>query len=126
MNITKITIGRLYNLGSYEHIRYEVTVEIPEGADVSKTLIHLETALNTLAVRPPEVWSVRHARESLSKPVSEQTEHDLSNAAAHREIVRRAEEWKMKQDYARKMLGDFALSSEFTDHKDNWDQEDAA
>lgn len=32
MNVTKITIGRLFNLGSYEHVRYELTVEIREEA----------------------------------------------------------------------------------------------
>lgn len=33
MNITKITIGRLFNLGNYEHVRYEITVDV--GADES-------------------------------------------------------------------------------------------
>ena len=31
MKITKITVGRLHNLGNYEHVRYELTVEVPEG-----------------------------------------------------------------------------------------------
>jgi hypothetical protein len=33
MNITKITTSRLYNLGNYEHVRYEITVDV--GADES-------------------------------------------------------------------------------------------
>jgi hypothetical protein len=39
MNITKITIGRLYNLGSYEHVRYELTAEVPQGESPATAII---------------------------------------------------------------------------------------
>lgn len=121
--VSRISIGRLCNLGNYEHIRYEVTVEIPEGADVTKTLITIETALNTLAVRPPDGWAYRHAVETLAKPRGEWTSIDLQNEASHRVNVKRMEDWKAKQEYARALLGDFSLSSEFTDHKEKWEED---
>jgi len=46
--ISKVTVGRLFNLGSYEHIRYELTVEIPEGASASETIIAIERLYHAL------------------------------------------------------------------------------
>jgi len=48
MPITKITIGRLFNLGSYEHVRYELTAEIPAGESAEKTITGLEKILEGL------------------------------------------------------------------------------
>ena len=53
MNITKITIGRLYNLGSYEHIRYELTCEIPSGESPATALIGLEKLIGALNPKLP-------------------------------------------------------------------------
>ena len=49
MNITKITIGRLYNLGSYEHVRYELTAEVPEGESAAEAVTGMEKILAGLA-----------------------------------------------------------------------------
>lgn len=119
--VTRLSIGRLCNLGNYEHIRYEVTVDIPEGADVAKTLVHIETALNTMAVRPPDGWQLSSAKHALAKPVEALAPHERDQLDTYKAIVRRSEEWAAKQAYARNMLADFGLSSEFTDHKDKWE-----
>lgn len=47
--ITKITVGRLYNLGNYEHIRYELTVDIHDGDDASHAIVGVERILAGLA-----------------------------------------------------------------------------
>lgn len=49
MNITKITIGRLYNLGSYEHIRYELTAEVKDGESAATAITGMEKILAGLA-----------------------------------------------------------------------------
>lgn len=49
MNITKITIGRLYNLGSYEHVRYELTAEIKDGESAKDAVTGMEKILAGLA-----------------------------------------------------------------------------
>lgn len=43
--ITKITVGRLFNLGNYEHVRYELTVEVPEGASAATAITAVEKIL---------------------------------------------------------------------------------
>lgn len=118
--VSRLSVGRLCNLGNYEHIRYEVTVDIPEGVDVAKTLTTIETALNTLAVRPPDGWTYRHAVEVLAKAPGELTSLETEQLGNHREMVKRMDVWKAKQEYARALLGDFSLSSEYTDHKMDW------
>lgn len=121
--VTRLSIGRLCNLGNFEHIRYEVSVEIPEGVDVTKTLKAIEEALNIMAVRPPDSWAYRHAVEALAKPRGEWTSIDIQNEASHRENVKRMETWKAKQEYARAVLGELGLSSQFTDHKEKWEDD---
>ena len=49
MKVTKITIGRLFNLGSYEHVRYDITVEIGPKESVEKALTNLEKIIEGLA-----------------------------------------------------------------------------
>ena len=43
--ISRIGIGRLHNLGNYEHVRYEVTVELPPGTSPARpaALIAMQT-----------------------------------------------------------------------------------
>lgn len=47
--VSKITIGRLYNLGNFEHVRYEISVEVAQGESAEKTLIGLEKIVTALA-----------------------------------------------------------------------------
>lgn len=49
MNITKITIGRLYNLGNYEHVRYDLTVEVKEGESAATAITGMEAIIAGLA-----------------------------------------------------------------------------
>ena len=49
MNISKITLGRLYNLGSYEHVRYELTAEIQQGESAADAVTGMEKILAGLA-----------------------------------------------------------------------------
>lgn len=121
--VSRISIGRLKNLGNYEHIRYEVTVEIPEGVDATATLKTVETALNLMAKPAPDAWRLKHAKDALAKPRGEWTSIDTDNEASNREIVARAQAWQDGQDYARALLGDFSLSRQFTDHKASWDDD---
>jgi hypothetical protein len=62
MKITKITIGRLYNLGSYEHVRYEISVEVPEGESSATALIGLEKVVTALS---PKTHT--HSRDELRR-----------------------------------------------------------
>jgi hypothetical protein len=49
MNVTKITVARLYNTGNYEHVRYELTVEVHEGESAALALRGVTSILHRLA-----------------------------------------------------------------------------
>lgn len=48
-HINRITIGRVYSLGNYENIRYEISAEVAPGESAAKTLIALERIVCLLA-----------------------------------------------------------------------------
>lgn len=67
--ISRITLGRLHNLGNYEHVRYEVTVELPPGTSPASVARELEDTLNALEPRQPvSDWDLRQAVKTLALP----------------------------------------------------------
>lgn len=46
--IKTIQIGRVYNLGNYEHVRYEITAEVEDGEDPSQVMTGLEKVIEGL------------------------------------------------------------------------------
>jgi hypothetical protein len=75
MKVTKITVGRLYNLGSYEHVRYEVAVEIQPGESSKTAMIGLERLMEALS--PERTWGVQSAGEL------EREAHHLTEMGKH-------------------------------------------
>ena len=79
MKVSKITIGRLYNLGNYEHVRYELTVEVPEGESAAVAVKGMERIL-----------------EAMSPHMAVQSESELKRKAAEVERMKTmpAVEWE--------------------------------
>lgn len=86
--VTKITIGRLYNLGSYEHIRYEVTVDVPLGTSAGKTMIALERLMNGLAPESKSYTQDHRTIDRAEKQVAEMAD-----------LLRRKGEEEFRQRY---------------------------
>ena len=61
MKITKITIGRLYNLGNYEHVRYDLTVEVGENESAAEAVKGMENIISGL--KPLKNCNIKEARE---------------------------------------------------------------
>lgn len=142
MRVTNITIGRLANLGNYEHVRYEVTVEIAAGESAGQAITNVESILEALCDRrpshiaPPE--NIRHREAALAQlremsDLDVQTKHGMSKAVA----IGRAEKalakdraksaaWEAMQAAARARFDNLGGTSKFTDHKRDWNdaQED--
>jgi hypothetical protein len=67
-HVSRISIARLYNLGDYEHARYEVTVEVPEGADAAVTFQNLEEIVEALNPKCPiNEYNLRAAQTWIEK-----------------------------------------------------------
>lgn len=140
MRITKITIGRLYNLGNYEHVRYELTAEIAEGESAATAVTGLAKILN--GIRPlkgvkteREITLAREHIETL-KSLNEEDwlrEHRYSvgtreeviaryQQSLDEDIERRAKSIA-RQKQAQKFFDDLGGAAEWKDAKHDWSED---
>ena len=126
--ISRITLGRLHNLGNYEHVRYEVTVELPPGTSPASVARELEDTLNALEPKQPvSDWDLRQAVKTLAlpEPVLDPKDDDdpfesphevLRRKQADRERARlhieRHEAWLKSRDAALRQFGNVAVIQE--------------
>lgn len=136
--ISRITMGRLHNLGNYEHIRYEVTVDLPPGTSPSSVARELEDTLNALEPKQPvSDWDLRQAMKTLAEPeptLQQMVDDDdpfdgpeqaLRRVQADRERARlhitRHQAWTKSRDAALARLDQLGGASLHSDAKDNWE-----
>lgn len=145
MNISKITIGRLYNLGSYEHVRYELTVEIHASESPSEAILGLEHILE--ALNPKTSTHSRAELERQERDIAGM--HELYSNSGPEEFVRRhghfagtpeeyiarcetlhaenaaqRDAWEARSAKARKMLDDLGGAAKWKDAKLDWEDND--
>lgn len=72
MKITKVTIGRLYNLGNYEHVRYEITGEVGPDESAAKLLVGMERVMAGLKPDKtiPTQDDIRRAEMEVSRMIA--------------------------------------------------------
>ena len=96
MKISKITVGRLYNLGNYEHIRYDLTVDVPDGESASTAIIAVERLLVALSpiknitwITPDELKRRRQEIEKMKKTPAIHWDREFghSHSGAKSEII---------------------------------------
>lgn len=121
-HVSRITVARLHNLGNYEHVRYEIAVEIPDGTSASKVLSDVERVLAGLDPKPPvDDYDLRRATEALKRPVEEWEDWERGNEPTYRSRIAADAEWRAAQKLARQALDDIGGTSVYTDAKDTWD-----
>ena len=146
MNISKITVGRLYNLGSYEHVRYELTVEIQSEESATKTLEGIERIFSALNPKEtgcvPTETDVRHDERRVAD-MKERLANGIDNfnqaygfgyAGTPEEYIARCEQslndsiqkrkdWKARAKKARALLDDLGGAAKWHDAKLSWDND---
>ena len=146
-NVTRVTIARLFNLGSYEHVRYEITVDIhPEELSASSTLIGLEKIMEALA--PESKWvcltegelereehRVKELQEKLATLSEEEFKHKYGwfegtgaeyverCAEMHGENIKRRRKAVERAKTARMLLDNLGGASQWKDCKMDWQDE---
>lgn len=142
MQVTKITVGRLYNLGSYEHVRYELTVEVPQGESAATAISAIERILTGLAPLKNACIKSENEIERAASEVEEMRKmpvvdwerrygHCKGTAA---EVIQRYEESlaeeTQKRDAAlaraaraRKLFDDLGGAAAWKDAKLDWDSD---
>jgi hypothetical protein len=145
MNITRITIGRLYNLGSYEHIRYELSVEIPQGESAATVMMGMENVLSALNPKThtharDELEREKRSIEEMRRILAVDGPDDFRRIFGRfegtpEEYIARCEEihvknvaerdaWEARCRKARMLLDDFGGAANWKDAKQDWDVED--
>ena len=121
--VSKITAARLHNLGNYEHVRYEITVEIPDGASAAQALGNVERVLSGLDPKPPvTAYDLQRARAALAKPIEEWPKWERDNVQQYRNYIEIDAAWRTGQNLAREALDDIGGTRIYTDAKDDWDE----
>ena len=143
MNITKITIGRLYNLGSYEHVRYELTAEVPQGESPATAIIGMEKILAALSPKTSthsrdELAREKRQVEEMHRKLSDEGPDEFRRYYGHSfvgtpeeyigrceqsysENVARREAWEARSAKARRLLDDLGGAANFKDAKLDWE-----
>jgi hypothetical protein len=141
--ITKITIGRLFNLGSYEHIRYELTVEVGERQSAGQACQALEVLTESLNPKRPgcvsSIEEIRREEASLARaelmPL-DQFRREVGEPAGGRDAYLercrasiaqkkdRLEKWNAHRNRARQLFDDLGGISHYRDAKQDWDNWD--
>jgi len=144
MNITRITIGKLYNLGSYEHVRYDLTVEVKDGESPATAMLGMEKIINALS---PKTHT--HSRDELKREkmrleimgnelvLLEENEFRRKHGhfegspleyvkrcnESHNENVAERDAWENRSAKARKMLEDLGGAANWKDAKLDWEDD---
>ena len=139
LRISRITVARLYNLGNYEHIRYELTIEVPEGESARQALTCAETIIEGLEPDKLEFdeSNIKNWEENLAKMkgcTDEQLRDDFEwygtqtreeFIATHESLLakRKAELEEQRSRYVRcrNMLDDMGGVTQLKDCKVTWD-----
>jgi hypothetical protein len=140
--VTRINIGRVYNLGNYEHVRFDLTVEVPDGESAEKAMLGLEKIITALKPEKTiksklelEQEAGRIAAMALMSDAEFTRAHGGYGAqprAAQIEYARkRLEEEKARSEAsikrskkARALLDDLGGASEWKDAKLSWEDHD--
>ena len=120
--VSRLTLSRLHNLGNYEHVRYEITVEVPEGASAAGTFRRLEQLLNELEPKPThDAWEIKRARETLAKPAGELSATERTNLDLYARWVAEEETRVQKRTEAADQLDALGAVAVHTDAKEKWE-----
>lgn len=140
MKISKITAARLYNLGNYEHVRYELTVEVPPGESAAVAINGMENilaGLRPLKSQPiesmaelqrrsdeimamkamsPEAWEAEYGYLS-----GTQSEVIAKRESSLIEDMTKLDRAKARASDARRLFDDLGGAARVTNFKQDWD-----
>jgi hypothetical protein len=120
--VSKVTIGRLHNLGNYEHVRYEVTVEVSPYGDAASVIARLEKLLARLSPKSPvDSWTLNNAKRDLNAPELPDDPRDAERRIECAKVIAKHAEWLERRGEALRKFNEIGGTTVHTDAKDFWD-----
>lgn len=122
--VTHVSISRLYNMGSYEHVKYDLGVEVPDGASANEAFMGIARIL--FALKPIKFpYNFESMKDLLAKPMEELSESEKSIRPEYAERVGEIERLRAARVEALKQLDDLGGTGQHKDAKLSWgDDED--
>lgn len=118
--VSRITIARLYNLGNYEHVRYEISIDIPPGGSAKNTLTDLMEILKGL--KPiKRSFEYESAMAVTGKPYPELSEAEREHLDEMYEIIGAHNAMLAERRAAVAKLDALGGTAKRMDAKDQWD-----
>lgn len=116
-------MARLYNTGNYEHIRFELSAEVPKGGSVKQTVLDLGAILARLKpIKLPYAYD--DAVKAIQKLPEAMSEYEKAHVDEYQKMVAEVAGLRGLRDGALVKLDDVGGSSQQTDAKRNWDDEE--
>jgi len=119
--ISRISVGRLYNLGRYEHVRYEITLEVPEGGRAGDDLLKVLTLIHDLKPIFIDPWEEQKRRELVADPEKNGRHYvDLPAALESAKIwLRQLDERRQRRQQIFAAFNDLGGVEKYTDRSDD-------
>lgn len=96
--VKTITIAKLYNTGNYEHVRYELSVEVPQGCSAKDTFLDVGSIIASLGpIKKPYDYDSSKARlsklpEQLNESEKDLLKEDMARVGAYQACIDRRKE----------------------------------
>lgn len=140
--VTNISISRLYNLGSYEHMKVELSVAVGENDKASKVLKNLEKIVEAMEPKRDKIeqYEIDREERSITEMLAERNKNgddEFKRRNGHFEgtpleyiarCAKQVEERKQKrknyverQEKSRQLLDDLNGEVTWKDHKLDWE-----
>ena len=123
--ISKLHLGRVYNLGNYENMRVEVTVDVAPNDDPALILRSVENILIDLRAKSNvSEYELTKAQRILATSSELLTDEDKKRIPEYRELVNKKDAAMKRREAARLALSTLNYTSEHRDAKDSWEEDD--
>lgn len=121
--VSHIGLSRLFNLGNYENIKFDVSVEVPEGQSAALAMSTLLKIMQKL--RPVKLsWEVQRAQKLLNTPETELEEVDRETLEQAKALVEEHNAKVRERKEALRKLDTLGGSIVGKDAKDSWEFDD--
>ena len=119
--LSRFTVARLYNLGNYEHVRYELTVEVPPDRSAKEAFMATLQLLHSATPHPPcTKREFEEAMKALAKPAEQLEKYEAENLNLYKKRVEARAAWEENRKLALEALDKLGGKVEYREGEHNW------
>jgi hypothetical protein len=125
VRVSRVSIGRVFNLGNYEHVRYEVELQIQEGCDSAGPFQDLMDLIEDLNPRTGfSEGSIAEAQRIVNMPPDKVPQWERENIGVYQARLAEHAKAQQRRVYALQVIDQLGGNVRYADAKENWDNDD--